>query len=83
VCKDRRLEKEEGCLVGLRLEDSLAGLDDELAQTHLILAQQTANVQLAQTVYTQVRTWGPMCQRSTDTGIPVDRYWAEVSNPAL
>jgi pyruvate ferredoxin oxidoreductase gamma subunit len=57
-------------LVGLRLEDSLAGLDDELAQTHLTLAQQTANVQLAQTVYAQVRTWEPVRQRSTDADIP-------------
>jgi pyruvate ferredoxin oxidoreductase gamma subunit len=57
------------CLVGLRLEDSLAGVNAELAQVHLTPAQQTANVLLARTVYAQVQTWAPVRERSADADI--------------
>jgi pyruvate ferredoxin oxidoreductase gamma subunit len=52
-------------LVGLTLADSLAGLEDELAQTHLTPAQRSLNVQLARTVYTAAHSWVPIQERST------------------
>jgi pyruvate ferredoxin oxidoreductase gamma subunit len=57
-------------LVGLTLEDSLAGLDDELGAAHLTPSQQTANVHLARTVYTRVQTWEPVHARPTDPATP-------------
>jgi pyruvate ferredoxin oxidoreductase gamma subunit len=51
-------------LVGLTAEDALAGLDDELAATHLTAAQREANRQLAQRVYTQVSRWTPVRARA-------------------
>jgi pyruvate ferredoxin oxidoreductase gamma subunit len=58
------------CLVRLSLADSLAGLDDELTPTHLPPSQQEANVRLARAVYTQVRAWAPVQERTTDPEAP-------------
>lgn len=51
------------CLVGLSLADSLAGLDDELTESHMSMAQKEANRQLAQTVYAQASSWAPVRER--------------------
>jgi pyruvate ferredoxin oxidoreductase gamma subunit len=58
------------CLVGLSLEASLAGLDDELAPTQLPPSQQEANGQLARAVYTWARAWEPVQERTTDPEAP-------------
>jgi pyruvate ferredoxin oxidoreductase gamma subunit len=50
-------------LIGLSLEASLAGLDEELASAHLTPSQQAANVQLAHAVYTQGHAWEPVQAR--------------------
>ncbi len=55
-----------GRLVGLSLEDSLAGLEDELGGVHLSAEQMAANIQLAQTVFTHVHAWTALQQRPAD-----------------
>jgi pyruvate ferredoxin oxidoreductase gamma subunit len=55
-----------GCLLGLRINDCVAGLEDELEAAHLTPEQQAANIELARTVYTHVHTWPSVQQRHAD-----------------
>lgn len=54
-------------LLGLRLEDSLAGLEEELQATQLTPQQVAANRQLAQTVFAHVHAWSAIPQRREDS----------------
>jgi pyruvate ferredoxin oxidoreductase gamma subunit len=58
------------CLVGLSLENCLAGLEDELGSAHLTPPQRMANVQLGRTVYVRVCSWKPIQERTVDPEIP-------------
>jgi pyruvate ferredoxin oxidoreductase gamma subunit len=53
-------------LVGLTLEDSLAGLENELAEAHLTPSQHEANVQLAHTSYVKAQAWEPIRARAVE-----------------
>lgn len=66
------------CLIELTLEDTLAGLDDELEAAGLTAAQRAANRQLARTVYTQVSYWTPV-QAREETGTAQAAPLAEVT----
>lgn len=57
-------------LVGLGLEATMAGLEDELSEAHLTPEQQTANLDLARTVYARARAWQPVRAQTTDAAIP-------------
>jgi pyruvate ferredoxin oxidoreductase gamma subunit len=57
-------------LVGLSLEDSLAGLQDELQQAHLSTSQHAANLHLAGMVYDIAHAWEPIREQSLDTELP-------------
>ena len=57
-------------LVGLTLEQSLRRVDDELREVSLSASQQTANRQLAQTVYAHGQSWTPVQERPEDTDTP-------------
>jgi pyruvate ferredoxin oxidoreductase gamma subunit len=57
-------------LVGLGLEATMAGLADELREAHLTPEQQTANLELARTVYAMARVWQPVRPQATDAAIP-------------
>jgi len=57
-------------LVGLTLADALAGLDEELAGTHLTEQQKTVNRQLAHDAYTLANTWTPVQERTSETVVP-------------
>ena len=48
------------CLVGLSLEASLTGLEEELSSAHLSPSQRQANVQLAKAAYALMCTWAPV-----------------------
>lgn len=50
-------------LLGLSLDEALLGLAAELAGAHLDAAQYSANVQLAEVVYTLMHTWPPVQER--------------------
>lgn len=56
-----------GRLVGLSVEDCLAGLEDELGTAHLTPDQQAANIQLARTVCTHIQAWPSLQQRQEET----------------
>ncbi len=66
------------CLIGLTLEDALAGLDDELEAARLTGPPRAANRQLAQTVYVQVSQWTPV-QAREDAGVVHTIPLAEVT----
>ena len=57
-------------LVGLSLEDSLAGLTEELNETQLNPAQRHANLQLAQVTYALVRSWEPIQEDRRKVVVP-------------
>lgn len=57
-------------LVGLSLDDILAGLKRELAHAHLSLAQQESNRELARTICTLVQSWEPVHARPEETKAP-------------
>ena len=48
------------CLVGLSLEASLAGLEEELRSADLSPSQRQANVQLAEAAYARMHPWAPV-----------------------
>jgi 2-oxoacid:acceptor oxidoreductase delta subunit (pyruvate/2-ketoisovalerate family) len=48
----------------------MAGLADELSAAHLTPEQQTANRELARTVYARARAWQPVHPQATDAAIP-------------
>jgi pyruvate ferredoxin oxidoreductase gamma subunit len=56
-------------LVGLTLEETLVGLDEELAE-RLAPAQKTANRLLATAVSTLVSSWTPVQERAVETAMP-------------
>jgi pyruvate ferredoxin oxidoreductase gamma subunit len=58
-------------VVGLPLADSLAGLEEEINETHLSPAQRCANLQLAQATYALVRSWEPLQERTGGVVVPV------------
>ena len=51
------------CLVGLSLQESLTGLEEELTSAHLSPSQREANVHLAEAAYTLVHSWAPVQER--------------------
>ena len=57
-------------LVGLTLADALAGLDEELAATHLAEPQKVVNRQLAQAAYALADSWMPVQERADETFTP-------------
>jgi pyruvate ferredoxin oxidoreductase gamma subunit len=57
-------------LVGLPLEDSLAGLTAELDDAQLSPAQHHANLQLAQATYALVRSWEPIQEEAREVVVP-------------
>jgi pyruvate ferredoxin oxidoreductase gamma subunit len=59
------------CLVGLSLEASLAGLEEELRSTDLSPSQRQANVQLAEVAYALMRTWAPVQERTGAAPLPL------------
>src|SRR5262245_58597910 len=52
------------CLVGLSLQESLTGLEEELTSAHLSPSQREANVHLAEAAYTLVHPWAPVQERT-------------------
>ena len=60
-----------GKLVGLALDDCIAGLEEELSASHLTRSQYELNLQLARRVYTQAAGWEPIADRKTDAKMPV------------
>jgi pyruvate ferredoxin oxidoreductase gamma subunit len=58
-------------LVGLSLEDSLSGLEDELGSAHLTSSQQAANLTLGRAAYDMVQAWKPVQERLVDTAMAV------------
>jgi Pyruvate/2-oxoacid:ferredoxin oxidoreductase delta subunit len=58
------------CLIGLDIEDSLAGLQDELHEARLTPAQVQANQQLARQVYERVQIWEPVQDRHLEAESP-------------
>ena len=59
------------CLVGLSLEASLTGLEEELSSAHLSPSQRQANVQLAEAAYALIRTWAPVQERTGVEPMPL------------
>jgi pyruvate ferredoxin oxidoreductase gamma subunit len=57
-------------LVGLTLADALAGLDEELADTHFGEPQKIMNRQLAHDAYTLANLWTPVQERTSETTVP-------------
>jgi pyruvate ferredoxin oxidoreductase gamma subunit len=57
-------------LVGLTLADALAGLDEELAASHLTEPQKAVNLQLAQAAYALADSWTPVQERANETFTP-------------
>ena len=57
-------------LVGLTLADALAGLDEELAATHLTEQQKAVNLQLAHAAYALADSWVPVQERASETFAP-------------
>jgi pyruvate ferredoxin oxidoreductase gamma subunit len=57
-------------LVGLSLEDSLAGLHEELDEAQLNPVQRQANLRLAEATYALVRAWEPIQERRDAAGVP-------------
>jgi pyruvate ferredoxin oxidoreductase gamma subunit len=58
------------CLVGVSLENCLAGLEDEFGQGHLSPSQESANIQLAHSVYDKACVWEPIHERPEDIEVP-------------
>lgn len=59
------------CLVGLSLEASLTGLEEELRSTDLSPVQRQANVQLAEAAYDLLHTWAPVQERTGTEPVPL------------
>jgi pyruvate ferredoxin oxidoreductase gamma subunit len=59
------------CLVGLSLEASLAGLEEELRSTDLSPSQCQANIQLAEATYARMHTWAPVQERTGTAPMPL------------
>ena len=59
------------CLAGLSLEALLAGLDHELAQTHLTASQHEANRELARASYARAQSWAKAQARPEDANTPL------------
>jgi pyruvate ferredoxin oxidoreductase gamma subunit len=57
-------------LIGLSLEALLAGLDQELGQSHLTASQQEANRELARAIYSQAHSWAQVQERPDDATMP-------------
>lgn len=57
-------------LVGLSLEDSLAGLTAELDEAQLSPTQHHANLRLAQEIDALVRSWEPMQEEAREARVP-------------
>jgi pyruvate ferredoxin oxidoreductase gamma subunit len=57
-------------LIGLSLEALLAGLDQELGQSHLTASQQEANRELARAIYRQAHSWAQVQERPDDATMP-------------
>jgi pyruvate ferredoxin oxidoreductase gamma subunit len=70
-------------VIGLALEDNLAGLNEELDEAQLSPAQHRANLQLAQATYAPLRSWEPLQERRGATvvlatplvEVPFDPPW--------
>jgi pyruvate ferredoxin oxidoreductase gamma subunit len=58
-------------LVGLTLETSLAGLEEELRSADLSPSQRQANAQLAEAAYARMHTWPPVQQRTGAEPMPL------------
>jgi pyruvate ferredoxin oxidoreductase gamma subunit len=56
-------------LVGLTLADALAGLDEELTDTHLTEQQKIVNRQLARDAYTLANSWTPVQERASEADV--------------
>ena len=73
-------------LVGLTFEATLAGLEAELAETHLNPAQHEANRHLAEAAYALGQTWSPLQERISEAALPasalVDMAFAPPSQAA-
>jgi pyruvate ferredoxin oxidoreductase gamma subunit len=59
------------CLVGLSLEASLAGLEEELRSTDLSPSQRQANIRLAEAAYARMHTWAPVQVRTEAAPMPL------------
>src|SRR5262249_3553356 len=57
-------------LIGLALEESLAGLNEELDAAQLSPAQRHANLQLPQATYALVRSWEPIQEGEGEVVVP-------------
>jgi pyruvate ferredoxin oxidoreductase gamma subunit len=57
-------------LIGLSLDAILAGLDQELSQSHLTDAQQEANRALARAIYTQSQSWARVPEQVDEVVMP-------------
>jgi pyruvate ferredoxin oxidoreductase gamma subunit len=57
-------------VIGLALEDSLAGLNEEFDDARLSPAQHRTNLQLAQATYALVRSWEPIQERQGEALVP-------------
>jgi hypothetical protein len=59
------------CLVGLSLEASLTGLEEELRSTDLSPSQRQVNIQLAEAAYALMHTWAPVQERTGAEPMPL------------
>jgi pyruvate ferredoxin oxidoreductase gamma subunit len=59
------------CLIGLALEASLTGLEEELRSTDLSPSQRQANIQLAEAAYALMHIWAPVQERTGAEPLPL------------